>query len=118
MNVYRIKLVYYLLNFLSLIFDYVYVLVKLYRILIFVKLTFDQMPIYNPYKWPLSFIRIMTKPYLAFWAQFLPRMRFGNQSYDVSTIVALEVLATFIRMAFRLKLILNFRISELAKLIK
>lgn len=116
-NIYLAKLLFYFLNLISILFDYIYVFIKVYRLLCFIKITFDQLPYFNPYRWPLSFIRIMTKPYLSFWAKFLPRVRLGYQSYEVSSIVGLEFLASLTRMAFRLRLILNIKIAELAKVI-
>lgn len=72
---------------------YFYVLIKIYRVLCFTKITFDQLPMFNPYKWPFSIIRIITQPYFKFWAKLLPNLRLGKVSYDVSAILGLEVLS-------------------------
>jgi hypothetical protein len=75
---------------------YAYIILRIYRIMCYTKVTFDQLPFFNPYQWPLSAIRITTTPYFRFWSKILPTLRLGKYSYDISTIVGLEVLTTFI----------------------
>jgi hypothetical protein len=75
---------------------YFYLFLKIYRVLCFSKITFDQLPMLNPYKWPLSLIRVTTMPYFRFWGKVLPNLRFGKGAYDVSTILALEMLSCVI----------------------
>jgi hypothetical protein len=99
-----------LCDFLSLLF----VFIKIYRIICFAKLTFDQLPLFNPYRWPLSFIRLMTKPYFAFWAQLIPAIKLGRGSYDISAIVGLEALSSISLFSSQLKLSL---LSELERII-
>lgn len=118
MNIYFAKFLFYSLNFLANIFDYIYLCIKIYRILCFVKITFDQLPLYNPYKWPLSFIRVVTKSYLLFWGRFLPNLRLGNMTYEISTIIALELLGCLLRVAFYARIYLFTQVENLAVLIK
>ena len=84
-NIENTKFVAYLFLLVSDLIGYTYILLKVYRILCFSKITFDQLPFLNPYKWPLSLIRIITKPYFKFWSQILPNLRLGKVSYDVSS---------------------------------
>ena len=96
----------FLVYFLTLFSDllaYVYVLLKIYRILCFTKITFDQLPILNPYKWPLSFFRIITKPYFKFWSDRLPNLKLGKVSYDVSAILVLEMLSSLIYLCVQIR---------------
>jgi hypothetical protein len=81
----------------------VYTLLKIFRILCFSKVTFDQLPLLNPYKWPLSFFRVATKPYFQFWSRILPSLRLGKVSYDVSTILGLEILSSLIFLSVQLR---------------
>ena len=90
------KFVITLLLLFSDLCAYSYTLLKVYRVLLFSKVTFDQLPLLNPYVWPLSFFRVVTNPYFRFWFKLLPNLRFGRVSYDISTIFGLEVLGTFI----------------------
>lgn len=85
-----------------------YIFLKIYRILCFVKLTFDQLPLFNPYYWPLSAVRILTTPYFRFCSNFLPPLRFGQYSYNASVLLSLELLLASIRIVARFRfLILN-----------
>lgn len=80
-----------------------YTLLKIYRILCFSKITFDQLPLLNPYKWPLAFFRIVTQPYFRFWARLLPTMKLGNSTYDISIILGLEAISCFIFLSVQLR---------------
>ncbi len=99
-NIYSAKILFYLLRFLANLMDYLYVSIKIYRILCFAKLTFEQLPLYNPYKWPLSFIRIATRPYLSFWSRFLPNLKIGHMTHEISTVIALEILSALLKISF------------------
>lgn len=93
---------YFFLLFADLI-SYFYLVLKIYRILCFSKLTFDQLPLINPYKWPFSFIRIITRPYFNFWSKLLPNLKFGSGSYDISAIIGLEMLSKLIYVILQIR---------------
>ena len=88
---------------LSDVIAYIYTLLKIFRILCFSKITLDQLPLVNPYKWPLSFFRVVTQPYFRVWQKLLPSLKFGKVSYDVSTILGLEALSCFISLSVHLR---------------
>ena len=81
-----------LINFIS----YAYVFAKLYKVLCFSKLTFDWLPMINPYVWPFSFFKLVTDPYFNIWAKLLPSIKFEKRSVDISAIIALESLNTIV----------------------
>ena len=81
-----------LINFIS----YAYVFAKLYKVLCFSKLTFDWLPMINPYVWPFSFFKLVTDPYFKIWAKILPSVKFEKRSIDISAIIALESLNTIV----------------------
>ena len=96
-----------LIHFYSIVAElitYLYLILKIYRILCFSKITFDQMPRINPYKWPFSFIRITTNPYFKFWSLLMPKLRIGSGSYDISSIIGLEMLSTLISTSYKIRL--------------
>lgn len=87
---------------------YFFVLLKIFRVLCYTKLTFDQLPCYNPYRWPLSLIRIITKPYFQFWTNILPGIPGvgkGTTTYDIGVILGLEFLVGLATVISYLKLI-------------
>jgi uncharacterized protein YggT (Ycf19 family) len=104
-NIDYIRLLIYMYVFLADLISYLYLLLKIYRVLCFSKITFDQLPVLNPYKWPFSFIRIITKPYFKFWSKLLPNLKIGSGSYDISTIVGLEMLNTLISVSYKFRLL-------------
>jgi uncharacterized protein YggT (Ycf19 family) len=108
-NVYAYSLV-----LLSDLIACLYTLLKIYRILCFSKITFDQLPLLNPYKWPISFFRVVTRPYFKFWQKLLPSLRLGKVSYDVSTILGLEALSSLIFLSLQLRAV---TFSEAEKII-
>jgi hypothetical protein len=93
----------YLFVLLSDLMACLYTLLKIFRILCFSKITFDQLPLLNPYKWPISFFRVVTKPYFQFWAKLLPTLKVGKVSYDVSTILGLEAISSLIFLSVQLR---------------
>ena len=106
-----------LLYAISEILTYIYVLAKIYRVLCFTKIIFDQLPLFNPYRWPLSFIRVVTKPYFDLWERLLPTLKFGKFAYDISGIVGIEFLSFLIASALKIRtLVLLFAEKLVAKL--
>jgi hypothetical protein len=97
------KFLAYLLILVSDLIAYSYTLLKIFKVLCFSKITFDQLPLLNPYKWPLSFFRVVTKPYFQFWSKLLPSLKLGKISYDVSTILGLEALSCLISFSVQLR---------------
>lgn len=71
---------------------YLYVLIKFFKVLCYSKMTFEWLPLVNPYVWPFSMFQIATKPYFSFWAKLLPTVKFQKSSLEVSGIIALEAL--------------------------
>jgi hypothetical protein len=102
-NTETIRILAYLILLVSDLIAFLYTLLKIYRLLCYSKLTFDQLPLLNPYKWPLSFFRIVTKPYFQFWAKCLPSIKLGKVSYDVSAILGLEMLSSLIYLCLQLR---------------
>jgi len=71
---------------------YIYVLVKFFKVLCYSKMTFEWLPVINPYIWPFSMFHVLTGPYFRFWSKILPTVKFEKSSLEVSGIIALEAL--------------------------
>jgi uncharacterized protein YggT (Ycf19 family) len=89
-----VSIIHYMSIILINIIAYAYVFAKLYKVLCFSKMTFDWLPMINPYVWPFSFFKLMTDPYFKVWAKILPSIKFEKRSVDISAIIALESLNT------------------------
>jgi uncharacterized protein YggT (Ycf19 family) len=83
------------------IVSYLYILVKFYKVLCYSKLTFEWLPIINPYVWPFSFFNTLTDPYFALWGKIFPTLRLQNSSLDISGIIALETLNSIVYFCVR-----------------
>ena len=101
----------YQITWISDLFGYLYVILKAYRILCYSKITFDQLPLLNPYKWPLSIFRVAANPYFKFWQNRIPQLKLGKFSYDISVILALELLSILISGSLQVRIFL-FKIAE------
>ena len=99
------SLVIYLLVFLANVTYYIVFFLKFYQILCFSKITFDGLPMINPYIWPFSIFRVLTQPYFAFWARILPSVKAGKYSFDISVVIGLEGLSTLIYLCKQLRII-------------
>lgn len=87
----------FLLNLTS----YIYLFLKFYKVLCYSKMTFEWLPMINPYVWPFSIFQLLTTPYFAFWAKILPSIKLDKSSVEISGIIALEALNSFIYFCVR-----------------
>ena len=88
----------FLLNAVS----YFYVFLKFFKVLCYSKLKFEWFPMINPYVWPFSIFQALTGPYFAFWARVLPSIKLEKSSLEISNIIALEALNSFVFFAMLL----------------
>jgi hypothetical protein len=82
--------------FLLNIAAYSYIFVKFFKVLCYSKMTFEWLPMINPYVWPFSVFQVVTGPYFAFWSKVLPSIKLDKSSLDISGVIALEVLNSLI----------------------
>lgn len=106
---------YYVSIFLLNIISYLYVFVKFYKILCYSKLTFDWLPMVNPYRWPFYMFNILTQDYFQFWRRVLPTIKFEKSSMEISAIIGLEALNAVIYFCVRCVNILVLFLEEAEK---
>lgn len=82
----------FLLNAVS----YFYIFLKFFKVLCYSKMTFEWLPMINPYVWPFSIFNVLTGSYFAFWAKVLPSIKFERTSVEISGIIAIEALNSFV----------------------
>lgn len=78
---------------------YFFIFLKLFRVFILIRMLFEQLILFNQYKWPLSFIRIITNPFFKFWRKLLPKVRLPNRKFpffEVQTLIGLNFFNKFI----------------------
>lgn len=73
----------FIINFLFA----VYLILKLYRIIFFTKVIFEQLPLFNPNQWPLSIIHILLSPLTKFLQCYIPSINFGPIDLDISLLM-------------------------------
>lgn len=99
------KFVYYLVHYTAIILfnltSYSYIFTKFYKVLCYSKLTFEWLPMINPYIWPFSMFHVLTAPYFRLWAKILPPIKFEKSSFDISGIIALEALNSILYFCVR-----------------
>jgi hypothetical protein len=82
----------FLLNAIS----YFYIFLKFFKVLCYSKMTFEWLPMINPYVWPFSLFNVLTAPYFAFWARVLPSVKLERTSVEISGIIAIEALNSIV----------------------
>ena len=92
---------YFFYIFFINVISYIYVIIKFYKVLCYSKLTFEWLPMINPYTWPFSFFQILTAPYFALWAKILPIIKLDKSSVEVSSIIGLEALNAVLYLCVR-----------------
>jgi len=88
----------FLINFVS----YLYIFIKFYKVLCYSKMTFEWLPMINPYVWPFSLFQVLTGPYFLFWSKIFPSVRFESSSLEISGIIALEALNSLLYFCVRI----------------
>ncbi len=101
----------FLLNLTS----YFYIFLKFYKVLCYSKMTFEWLPMINPYIWPFSVFQVLTGPYFSFWSKVLPSIKLDKSSVEISGIVALEVLNSLIYFCVRFTNLLLVILEESEK---
>jgi hypothetical protein len=108
-NNFSASFLHYLSILLINITAYIYVLIKFYKVLCYSKMTFEWLPMINPYLWPFSMFQVLTGPYFQFWAKILPSVKFEKSSLEISGIIALEALNSLIFFCVRFtNMLINF----------
>ena len=98
----------FLLNFIS----YIYIILKFYKVLCYSKMTFEWLPMINPYIWPFSVFQIITGPYFDMWAKILPSIKLDKSSVEISGIIALEALNSLIYFCVKIVNLLIIILDE------
>jgi hypothetical protein len=78
--------------FILNILGYFYILMKFYRVICYSKMTFEWLPMINPYEWPVSFFLTLSTPYFLYWSKLLPNLKTSKSTMEISSIIALEAL--------------------------
>jgi hypothetical protein len=108
-NNFSVSFLHYLSILLINLTAYIYVLIKFYKVLCYSKMTFEWLPMINPYLWPFSMFQVLTGPYFQFWAKILPSVKFEKSSLEISGIIALEALNSLIFFCVRFtNVLINF----------
>lgn len=116
-NTFSTHLVHYLSILLVNLFSYLYIFLKFYKVICYSKMTFEWLPMINPYHWPFSFFQLVTDSYFKFWSKMLPTVRFEQSSLEISGIIALEALNSLIYLCVRVTQALLIILEETNKLI-
>ena len=101
-NELSIQILQYFSIFLLNSISYFYIFLKFYKVLCYSKMTFEWLPMINPYIWPFSIFQILTTPYFLFWSRIFPSIRFETSSIEISGIIALESLNSLLYFCVRL----------------
>ena len=97
--------------------SYLYILTKIFKVMCYSKLTFEWLPLVNPYVWPFSLFNTITNPYFRMWSQILPPIKFEKTSIEVSAIIALEALNSLIYLLVRCSNILVAILQDTERLL-
>jgi hypothetical protein len=101
-----IFVIHHLSIFLLNVISYAYIMAKFFKVLCYSRMTFEWLPMINPYIWPFSFFHIITGPYFSFWSRVLPNIKLDKSSVEVSGIIALEALNSLVYFFIQLTSIL------------
>jgi hypothetical protein len=99
---------YFLIAFGNITYYFIF-FIKVYKTLCFSKITFEALPTINPYMWPFSIFRLLTRPYFRFWENVFPPVPLGKTAFHFSVIFALETLSAIIYVISKIR---GFALTE------
>lgn len=70
---------------------FIYILVKAYRLLFFLKIIFDQLPLYNQKQWPLTVLSFLVSPLIRFTQYYIPSFLLGPLDLAISFLVIIDL---------------------------
>lgn len=73
-------------------------IIRIYRLLVQTRFLFDQLPLFNPYYWPLCIVHDLTNSYVEYWEELFPRCKLFGITLDVSLILCLDFLSVLHRI--------------------
>lgn len=117
LNQYSVYSIHYSAIFLLNLISYTYIMLKFFKVLCYSKLTFEWLPMINPYVWPFSMFQVLTGSYFRLWSKILPPIKFENSSFEISAIIALEALNSIIYFCVRFSNILLAVLEETEKVV-
>ena len=91
-NTISLSFIHYFCLILVNLIAYLYVVIKFFKVMCYSKMTFEWLPMINPYLWPFSVFQVLTGPYFRLWSKLLPTVKFEKSSLEVSGIIALEAI--------------------------
>jgi uncharacterized protein YggT (Ycf19 family) len=68
-------------------------IVRFYRLLLQTRMLFEQLPLFNPYYWPLSLLFSITDGFVEFCERLMPRVKLCGITFDVSVLMGLELIS-------------------------
>lgn len=102
------------------LYDFLVFSIKFYTLLLFTKITFDQLPLFNPYLLPFSILRYFTSPYIRIFQKLFPRLQIGPINLDISVIIALELLnwsdTLVINLGYNTMVVLEKEVIQLCRI--
>ncbi len=69
---------------------------KLYRVLFYLRVMLEILPLYNGYKWPMSLIYFLTNPISKFYRLCLPSVYIPSFAVDPTIFLTVEIFAILI----------------------
>lgn len=69
---------------------------KIYRVLFYLRIFLEVLPLYNGYKWPISLIYFLTNPISKFYKICFPSMFFSLFPIDPTIFLTVEIFEVFI----------------------
>ena len=84
----------------------------LIKLMCYSKLTFEWLPMVNPYVWPFSTFQVLTGSYFKFWAKIFPPIKFEKSSIEISSIIALEAINSILYFLVKFSNILILYLTQ------
>ena len=81
-----------LISVILFLIKIIVILLQLFRLLCYSKITLEWFPLLNPYQWPFFFVKNFTQFYFNFWSKLVPKIKLYIFSRDLSHLIAVDAL--------------------------
>lgn len=82
----------YWVFFKLILIDLGIIFCKVYKVLICMRFTFEQLILFSPYRWPLSFVYKITHSYMRFCNKIIPKICINGKVLSFGIFFGIEIL--------------------------
>jgi uncharacterized protein YggT (Ycf19 family) len=94
----EIQEIYKLITYLEIL-DLIVLSTKFFRVIILFRIIIDQLPLFNPYEWPLVVLYKLTRPFFKLIRKFVPPIIVGYNCFNITNLMAISLSGLMVKIS-------------------